>query len=823
MPECSAGICDVGERGLLLPLFGDWEQRLSKGVRGVFYLIGLAWCFMGVAIIADVFMGAIEKITSKRKRVLNPATGRFNTVMVWNATVANLTLMALGSSAPEILLSVIELFSNDLFSGDLGPSTIVGSAAFNLLCIIAVCVSAISHGELRQIKEMSVYSVTASFSVFAYMWLVIILLVFSPNIVEPWEGVTTFLFFPALIIIAFCADKGYFDMSSSQTVKETLVVITDDMSKEELAVMEADVRKQHGSTLSDAQVMKIIEHEHTAPKSRAQYRVGAIREMTGSRRVDIESGLQADPLYNVVPTIDACDDRKQLKQTAMIEFVTTTFTALENAALIKVPVRRVGDPSILMVCQYATREGLAKPGSDYIHVKGTLEFLPGETLKHIEVSIIDDASKEDDEEFYIDLLDAPDGPGDLTKDGNRTIEVWIIDDDEPGILSWAEESIDVSEGDEDKVVDLIVQRKGGGSGVVGCRYFTEDATAVHPADYLESSGTVEFASGQMKANLQVTIKARGRYESQELFRVILADATGGASFDPKTDGGAETCILSVTIKPDAEAKERIDRIMTNLKVNLHKVEIGSSNWKDQFRNAIFVNGGQEEDEAGGPPPNLRDYALHILTVPWKLLCAFIPPTDFVDGWACFCVALIVIGITTAFIGDLASLLGCVMDIPDEVTAITFVALGTSLPDTFASKTAATQDPYADASIGNVTGSNSVNVFLGLGLPWMFGSIYWVVAGSNPEWRSRYSQKDFISGNLEGAFVVEAGNLGFSVSVFSCCAMVCILLLYIRRRTYGGELGGPDMSKWLTSGFLVFLWFVYVGLSSWQVMKNQADC
>jgi solute carrier family 8 (sodium/calcium exchanger) len=31
----------------------------------------------------------------------------FIDVEVWNATVANLTLMALGSSAPEILLSVI--------------------------------------------------------------------------------------------------------------------------------------------------------------------------------------------------------------------------------------------------------------------------------------------------------------------------------------------------------------------------------------------------------------------------------------------------------------------------------------------------------------------------------------------------------------------------------------------------------------------------------------------------------------------------------------------------------------------------------------------
>ena len=55
--------------------------------------------------------------------------------------------------------------------------------------------------------------------------------------------------------------------------------------------------------------------------------------------------------------------------------------------------------------------------------------------------------------------------------------------------------------------------------------------------------------------------------------------------------------------------------------------------------------------------------------------------------------------------------------PDAVTAITLVALGTSLPDTFASMTATVEDDNADAAITNVTGSNSVNVFLGLGLPW----------------------------------------------------------------------------------------------------------
>ena len=70
-------------------------------------------------------------------------------VRIWNETVSNLTLMALGSSAPEILLSVIEVVGNNFEAGDLGPGTIVGSAAFNLFVIIGLCVSVIPEGEVR--------------------------------------------------------------------------------------------------------------------------------------------------------------------------------------------------------------------------------------------------------------------------------------------------------------------------------------------------------------------------------------------------------------------------------------------------------------------------------------------------------------------------------------------------------------------------------------------------------------------------------------------------------------------------------------------------
>ena len=46
--------------------------------------------------------------------------------------------------------------------------------------------------------------------------------------------------------------------------------------------------------------------------------------------------------------------------------------------------------------------------------------------------------------------------------------------------------------------------------------------------------------------------------------------------------------------------------------------------------------------------------------------------------------------------------------------------------------AAIQDDTADASVGNVTGSNAVNVFLGIGIAWSIAAIYWWSQGKEFE-------------------------------------------------------------------------------------------
>ena len=202
--------------GLLIPIWKPYDN-LSGGDRfgrGVLYIILMVWLFIGVAIVSDRFMESIEMITAQEKEVSikDPKTGKNQIVIVkvWNETVANLTLMALGSSAPEIMLSVIEIWAKNFEAGDLGPGTIVGSAAFNLFMIIGLCMYVIPDDEVRKIKHLRVFIVTATWSVFAYVWLYVILGPISYGKVESWEGILTFLFFPMTVYTAYVADRRLF-------------------------------------------------------------------------------------------------------------------------------------------------------------------------------------------------------------------------------------------------------------------------------------------------------------------------------------------------------------------------------------------------------------------------------------------------------------------------------------------------------------------------------------------------------------------------------------------------------------------------------------
>jgi len=655
----------------------------------------------------------------------------------------------------------------------------------------------------------------------------------------------TLLFCPILVFFAYLADIGYFDgkkrvEEESEPLGEAL---PDDVTPDELAQIEQQIRNKHGKDLTADQVTDIMQKTYFTTRSRAYYRKNALQNgLTGKAKAAPSAG-PAD--LSVQKIVDATDDISAEKnaKSVCIGFESARYAFLENCGQAVLIVVRTGPVHCRASVHYKTRDGTAKKVTDYDEVEDViLIFEKDEVRKEIKINIIDDNAYEENEEFYVDLSSPVVEDSASCKamlSDLASVEVVIIDDDEPGVIKFQAEEVEIEEQVEEFMAEIVVVREAGATGEISCKYDTENMTAIGGMDYEAVSGTLAFDANQQSAIIEVPIKPKGRYEKTASFNVRLSEPKC-CQFDKETDGGEDSCICHVKII--GKTGESRMNVLTRMqsKVDTQQARLGHTNWKGQFYDAIFkvIEDDDEEDEDGGGEeaedkvPGKMDWFMHILSMPWKLLFALVPPTDYCGGWACFIGALAMIAVVTAIVGDMANLVGCCMGIEPEITAITFVALGTSLPDTFASKAAASQDEYADASIGNVTGSNCVNVFLGLGLSWTLAALYWETHEPTEEWLRRmgpggayYSVRADVEAVRRGnkaVFVVPGGSLWFNLMVFSANAFCAIQHLYQRRRKFGGELGGPRngfMGQYFSACFLCFQWAIYIGASSvWATIE-----
>lgn len=191
------------------------ETNLGNSVRILLYFLGLAYCFIGLSAITSRFFQSMENVVkhSREVVVIDPVT-KAETIRhekVWNYTIADISLLAFGTSFPQISLATIDAIRNlgDLYAGGLGPGTLVGSAAFDLFPIHAVCVVIPKAGELKKIADLGVWIVELFWSFWAYIWLYIILEVWTPNVITLWEALLTVLQYGLLLIHAYAQDKRW--------------------------------------------------------------------------------------------------------------------------------------------------------------------------------------------------------------------------------------------------------------------------------------------------------------------------------------------------------------------------------------------------------------------------------------------------------------------------------------------------------------------------------------------------------------------------------------------------------------------------------------
>ncbi|XP_029565224.1 sodium/potassium/calcium exchanger 4-like isoform X1 [Oncorhynchus tshawytscha] len=152
------------------------NERKSGAV--LLHIVAALYMFLALAIICDdYFVTSLEKICEK---------------LDLSEDVAGATFMAAGSSAPELFASVIGVF---ITHGDVGVGTIVGSAVFNILCIIGVC--GIFAGQVVMLGWWSVFRDS-----FYYILSILALIAFIyDEKVVWWESLVLVLMYCGYILI----------------------------------------------------------------------------------------------------------------------------------------------------------------------------------------------------------------------------------------------------------------------------------------------------------------------------------------------------------------------------------------------------------------------------------------------------------------------------------------------------------------------------------------------------------------------------------------------------------------------------------------------
>ena len=177
---------------------------------------------------------------------------------------------------------------------------------------------------------------------------------------------------------------------------------------------------------------------------------------------------------------------------------------------------------------YATADGTALAGQDYVAQSGTLTFAAGVTQQTIRVAIIGDTAVESDESFTVTLSNASEGASIL--DGTAT-GVIRNDDVTPAALSIAATSADKAEGQSGSTsFTFTVTRTGDLSGGASASWAV-GGEGVNGADFTGGelpSGVVNFAAGESSKVITVEVAGDTAVESNESFSVTLSNPSTGA-------------------------------------------------------------------------------------------------------------------------------------------------------------------------------------------------------------------------------------------------------------------------------------------------------
>jgi len=173
----------------------------AVGAAVILHLLGMIYMFYALALVCDhYFVPALDVIIEK---------------LGVSPDVAGATFMAAGGSAPELFTAIIGVF---IATSDVGIGTIVGSAVFNVLFVIAACAFA-----SKKALDLTAWPLLRD-TLFYSIALMMLVGFFVDNKIQWWEALILFMWYGAYVgfmkVNGFCEEKFLTQFPSLRKVSE---------------------------------------------------------------------------------------------------------------------------------------------------------------------------------------------------------------------------------------------------------------------------------------------------------------------------------------------------------------------------------------------------------------------------------------------------------------------------------------------------------------------------------------------------------------------------------------------------------------------------
>lgn len=216
-----------------------------------------------------------------------------------------------------------------------------------------------------------------------------------------------------------------------------------------------------------------------------------------------------------VATLTIVDDDTSPK----VQFSSSTYRVYEDANSAVIIARLSAPVGQTATVNYATVDGTAKGGNDYIISSGTLTFSPNETAEGFAVPIINDSSDELDETValtlsnYVNIMPGTPNSATLT----------IIDDDGEPTVKFGSSVYTVEEAKGPALVTATLSNASGFT--VTAVVTTGDGTASGNTDYVTAIHELVFAPSQTSATFAIVITDDLDIEGDETVLLAMAAPT----------------------------------------------------------------------------------------------------------------------------------------------------------------------------------------------------------------------------------------------------------------------------------------------------------